>query len=206
MDNSATTQLKDELRARLRHWRRSLTPADGALAGAEIAGRLPAMPVFERARRILAYCSMPSEVDTRPLLDCCFRSGKQLCVPAWLRGERRYALAELTARTALRPGPLGISEPVVPQWVAPTAVDLALIPGVAFDRHGGRLGHGGGFFDRLLADFRPDCCRVGLAFDGQMAAAVPMEAHDIGMHLVMTQTQTWICAPVPPAGESAEDG
>lgn len=91
----------------------------------------------------------------------------------------------------------GILEPTGPV-VDPGHIDVAVIPGVAFDRRGGRLGQGAGHYDRLLGRLRPDCLRVGFAFACQMAAHVPTEAHDEAVDVVITEAATHRIVPIAP--------
>ncbi len=119
-------------------------------------------------------------------LAACRRSGKVVCVPALRKRTGRYGWALLEEEAPVQMGRWGILEPAKPRWVAAERLELIVIPGLAFDRVGGRLGHGGGHFDRLLAQGRG--FKVGVAFERQILAAVPSEAHDVPMDAVVTET------------------
>lgn len=197
---------KASLRARMRQWRRTLSAAAAGDAGRALVPRLASVCASRSARRICAYCSTAGEVATGPILEWCHATGRAICVPAWQPGPRRYGLAWFRPGMLLRPGPLGIPEPADPEWVAPTVpIDIALVPGLAFDLRGGRLGHGGGHFDRLLAGLPGPCFRIGLAFDAQIVDAVPMNALDVHMHMTITQTHAWVCHPALPDGSAEVD-
>lgn len=147
-----------------------------------------------RPRCPLIYVASPREVDTAPLLDHllsadCLAAGGTLVVP-FCEGDH-LRLFHLFAREELAPGKFRILEPRQElrrpeREISPQEIDLALIPGVAFDRHGGRLGYGRGYFDRLLALVPPAVPRVGLGFACQVAEEpIPTEPHDVPLtHLV----------------------
>jgi len=131
----------------------------------------------------------PAQSTGRLLLD------RQLLVP-YCQGED-LQLFRLRAMAELEPGVFGILEPRRPlrQWLDRQAtihqVDLAVVPGVAFDRRGGRLGHGRGYYDRLLAQARPETVLVGLAYQCQILPEVPMLPSDIYMNMVITESHTY---------------
>lgn len=145
-----------------------------------------ARPEWTAARAVAAYVAQLREVQTADLIESAYAAGKRVCVPAWRADQQGYAFAWLARDAGLKPGRMGILEPTRPDWVNPSDLDLVLVPVVAFDAHGRRLGHGGGHFDRLLS--RCPAVKVGLAFEAQRLAAVPVEAHDVGLDLVVTET------------------
>jgi len=106
-------------------------------------------------------------------------------VPAFRPGTKDYALAWLGAGVKLRPGRMGILEPAPAQWAEPAAVGAVLVPGVAFDRSGGRLGRGGGYYDRLLRGLR--AVKVGVAFEAQLVGVVPAGPTDQRVDWVVTE-------------------
>ena len=125
-------------------------------------------------------------MQTAPLIAACRRAGKRICVPAYDARAEHYRFAWLTENDALTRGRWGIPEPAVPEWVeAPEkTVHLVLVPGLQFDRARRRLGHGGGYFDRLLEGLT--ACKIGLAAEAQLARRVPVEEYDVVMDLVVT--------------------
>ncbi|MEX0792395.1 MAG: 5-formyltetrahydrofolate cyclo-ligase [Pirellulaceae bacterium] len=150
-----------------------------------------------RPRCPLIYVASPREVETAPLLDhlllvAHLTEGATLVVP-FCDGDH-LRLFRLRDRDELAPGRFRILEPREElrrpeREISPENIDLALIPGVAFDRQGGRLGYGRGYFDRLLAHFPPAAPRIGLGFACQIAAEpIPTEPHDIPLtHLITEQ-------------------
>ncbi len=191
MGQHSTTAAREEVNPKatarrevLRH-RSRLHPDWIARASLDIARAVQARPEWAAARTLSAYLAQPAEVQTGALIDAAFAAGKRVAVPAWQPELNSYAFAWLESGAPLRPGRLGIPEPAAPRWVSPSELDLLLVPLVAFDRHGRRLGHGGGYFDRLLS--RAGGLKVGLAFEVQRLTAVPAEGHDVGLDLIITE-------------------
>ena len=153
---------------------------------------------------MLVYVDAGSEVSTGFALPAVIAGGKRIVVP-WCRPETgELGLFRLDHVDELAVGAHGILEPRsdlrtrADRLVMPAEIDLAFVPGVAFDRTGGRLGQGRGYYDRLLANVRADAVLVGLAFDAQIVAAVPADPHDVGMDVVVTETHVY-----PGRGRSA---
>ncbi len=177
---------KEAWRARLRAARAAVAEAPREAAALAVAGHLTALPAWTAAETLLAYAASASELPTRPLLEAALAAGKRLCLPR-VDGEG-LILHRVTALGELRPGYRGILEPPpAAPVVAPAEVDLALVPGVGFDRHGVRLGQGGGHYDRLLARLPARCTVCGLAFACQVVARLPHAAHDRPVALVVTE-------------------
>lgn len=180
---------KTRLRAEVLARRDAL--ADGGSRSASIVDRVRRLPEYAAAHTVALFIGVRSEVETLPLVEAALAEGKRVAVP-WVSGDdlRLFALAR---SSELAPAAFGLLEP--PGWlrnaharnVAPASVDLFLVPGVAFDRLGGRLGHGRGFYDRLLARSRPGVPLVALAFECQVVEAVPMTHSDVAMHAVVTE-------------------
>jgi 5-formyltetrahydrofolate cyclo-ligase len=144
---------------------------------------------------VAAYASYGSELDTRPLLQAVLAGGKALILPRVNRAARRldlYRVADLAG--SLAPGPWGIPEPW-PDACPPAAIgeaDLVVVPGVVFDVAGGRIGHGAGYYDRLLRGLAAGSPPlVAGAFDLQVVPEVPMDAHDRRVDLVLTESHTY---------------
>jgi 5-formyltetrahydrofolate cyclo-ligase len=194
MTNSSAPANDDKaaIRARLRQIRNALEAPWVREASERIQERARRLPEFGAARVVCAYLALPHEAQTDGLLRTAWERGKRVCVPA-LQPERGcYRLAWLRRDAALVRGPLNVMQPADPVWVEPRAIDFAAIPGVAFDPLGGRLGHGGGHYDRLLADARYGFrFKAGLAFECQIVAAVPRQTHDLCMDAVVTEQQVY---------------
>lgn len=188
---------KADLRQAVQAQRRALGPADVEARSRSAQSRLMALPAFDAATRVFCYLALPHEVQTGRIL----AGAPSACVPCFRPASNDYGLCDWSADAALVEGRFGVNEPADPRSVDAGAVDLAVVPGLAFDGGGGRVGHGGGFYDRLLAAIRdarrearrPPALRVGIAFDFQVFDRVPAEAWDIPMDLVLTDERVIEC-------------
>jgi 5-formyltetrahydrofolate cyclo-ligase len=171
--------------------RDALTPAQHRSASQAIAARIAALPSFTAAHCILLTLPFRSEWDTRPLIAAAQASGKVVALPR-VDGDTRmldlHAVRDVARDTA--PGYRGIHEPAIglPR-VERADIDWVLVPGVAFDVAGRRLGYGGGYYDRLLALLSPQAPRVAGAFDLQVVAAAPAAPHDLIVDVIATETR-----------------
>jgi 5-formyltetrahydrofolate cyclo-ligase len=186
---------KQELRRKILEARRALAPQHVAEAGRAIAELVVALPEFARASRLGLYAALPDEVPTRDLFEAARAAGKTRLLPRLLGDE--IELAAVEHWEDLRRGRYGVLEP--PAWAAaatPGTGELLLIPGVAFDSGGFRLGRGGGHYDRLLGRLRGPSC-FGLAFELQIVDRVPRQPHDRPVQGVVTERMV---RRVPAAG------
>lgn len=136
------------------------------------------------------------EVRTADLVTQALQTGKKVVVPYCVGDDLKLFL--LADRAELSAGTLGIPEPKeslrsrAERQVAPEELDLLAVPGLAFDRSGGRVGHGRGYFDRLLRHLRPDACSIGLAFECQLFDWVPMDSHDVPLDGIVTEERIYL--------------
>lgn len=187
---------KTRIRDRIRELRRHLAPEWIAEAGAEAQSLLRDRQEWKAAQRVCSYLALPYEVQTGALVKDCWKSGKQLLVPAFRKEKSRYEPA-LYAGGALLSGYGGVPEPEEPVWIengSPArAIDLAVVPGMAFDRRGGRVGHGRGHYDRLLSlNTMRSSFKLGLAFEFQLVDEAPCDAHDVRMDAVVTELNVYM--------------
>ena len=180
---------KQSLRRSIKARCRELDPETVRSKSGRIQATVMGLSQFEEAANVACYLSTGQEVMTDRLIEACRDAGKTVAVPARVPSEGRYRLSRLRRDTRLVTGALGIQEPAAPEWIDESTVGLFLVPGVAFDADGGRLGHGGGHYDRLLCGDTPGpAFKIGLAFDCQIVAAVPMEPMDVRMDAVVTES------------------
>ena len=157
----------------------------------QIVDKFVSLPEFARAGTVMFYVDVRSEVRTRQHFPMALASGKKIVIPYCVAGE--LELFHLESMDELELGMYRILEPraelrtVLEKKVAIEQLDLIMVPGVAFDRRGGRSGHGKGYYDKLLEHARPDTPLVALAFECQMFDSVPMQEHDIFMDRVVTE-------------------
>ncbi|HKQ29832.1 MAG TPA: 5-formyltetrahydrofolate cyclo-ligase [Burkholderiales bacterium] len=198
------TGSKSELRRRLREQRRALTPIARRAAAEELASLVSATRAFRVARRIACYAPADGEIDTAPLMKRMARLNKRCYVPVLSRIDYdRLWFAPADTRAVRAPNRFGILEPRVSpqQLVRARELDLILLPLVAFDETGQRLGMGGGFFDRSLAFLawrehwrKPHL--IGLAYDFQKVAALPRESWDVPLDAVVTERNVYVTPAV----------
>lgn len=162
-----------------------------------ILRRATLLPEYQSAQTVLFYVDVRDEVRTRFTVQQILRTDSKVVVVPWCAGAE-LRLFRLTNWSQLAPGRFDVLEPKPelreePRHVRePRDIDLALVPGVAFDTLGGRIGHGCGFYDRLLADFPLSTELVGLAYECQIFPPLPVEPHDIGMDRVVTESQVYL--------------
>jgi 5-formyltetrahydrofolate cyclo-ligase len=189
---AALREAKSALR-RLILARRDAQSADvHAAASKSIAERISMHSAFAAARTILLTLPFRGEWDTRPLALATIAAGKTVVVPR-VDGVARmldlHSIADLDRD--LVGGYQGIPEPRADRPKVPRdAIDFVLVPGVAFDLRGRRLGYGGGYYDRLLPLLSPGVARIAGAFDLQLVDLVPAAPHDIAVDAIVTESRT----------------
>ncbi|WP_456433633.1 5-formyltetrahydrofolate cyclo-ligase [Thermosulfuriphilus sp.] len=190
---------KKDLRKRFLEVRGGLSPEVRALASRKITESVLNWPLFRSVQVVLLYASFRDEVDTWGLFGEVLRLGKCVLLPRTFPTERRLRLYKIEdPERDLAPGYAGILEPHPGLSEADQAPELIFVPGVAFDCHGGRLGYGGGYYDRLLMDY-PLAIRVGLAFSVQVVERLPLEEHDQLVDFLVTEQSfsRTRCGPAP---------
>jgi 5-formyltetrahydrofolate cyclo-ligase len=182
--------------------RSGLPEAFRAAASRDVAARLAALPAWERAGTIALHAALGAEVGTDEIARRAAAAGKRIAWPRLAAGGRAMEFAACGA-AELVPGPSrALEPPASAPALPPEAIDLAVVPGVAFDDRGGRLGRGRGHYDATLALLRPGAARVGIAFDVQVVPAVPGEPHDVALDAVVTEKR--VVGPMA-AGTGAGD-
>jgi 5-formyltetrahydrofolate cyclo-ligase len=156
-----------------------------------ILDRFTALPEYAAARVVMYYVDVRSEVRTRHYLPEALRHDKTIIVPYCVDGE--LELFHLTSMDELSVGMYKILEPrpelrnLPEKRFRPEQLDLVMVPGVAFDRSGARMGHGFGYYDKLLQHARADAPLIALAFECQLFPEIPTQAHDIFMDRIITE-------------------
>jgi 5-formyltetrahydrofolate cyclo-ligase len=158
---------------------------------ARIHAAVLALPEWAAARTISTYVGVGAEVATLPLIETALAQGKRVAVPR-VEGSS-LTLYRIEATTELEPAPFGLLEPGREyrrknRRLVATEVHLFLVPGLAFDRNGGRLGYGKGYYDALLGRVKSRIPTVGLAFDIQVIDEVPMTETDVRLSCIVTET------------------
>ena len=192
------TNKKKVIRERIRSLRCGFDSVWIEQASPLVTGKVLALPQFESARVVSCYLSLPHEVQTQDLIERCWQSGKRVCVPSLEKTSRDYELAWLEAGEETTRGPVKIRQPKKIRRAQPADVDLMIVPAMAFDRRGNRLGHGYGHYDRLMA--KCPGYKIGLVFEVQIVDEVPVEAQDVSVDIVVTERNLY--PPRAFAGES----
>ena len=181
---------KKELRGEIRRRLDALSPAERQLKNTAIAFELLHLPEFRRARTVMLFASLPDEVDTAPIIAAALSGGRRVGLPRCQAQSHNLDVVEIQdpARD-LAPGYHGIQEPTGDHLIVPEDLDFILVPGLAFNAAGLRLGRGAGYYDRFLA--RPDvtAVRCSIAFDCQVVDAVPRETHDLPVQIILTESR-----------------
>jgi 5-formyltetrahydrofolate cyclo-ligase len=155
-----------------------------------------ALPEYATAEVVMFYIDVRSEVRTRLDLELALKSGKTLVVP-WCNAEGELELFRLDSMDELELGMYRILEPRAELRTLPEkqvdveSLDLIMVPGVGFDRRGARMGHGKGYYDKLLQHARRDTPLVALAFECQLFDEIPVAHHDIFMDKIITEDHVY---------------
>ena len=182
-------QTKAQLRQELLPLRRALPPEEKQRIDREIAARVLQLDCFAQAQTVFLYYSTEEEISTREILHACWERGKTVCVPKCLAGHQMAArricsLADLTEQTYGIPEP-GAHCPEIP----PEQIDLCIVPSLACDRAGYRLGYGGGFYDRFLC--RTDAVTAALCAADRVFDRLPIDEFDISCRYIITEDEVW---------------
>lgn len=180
---------------RLAYAARNAQPDKDAVS-AEICRRVICEPWYQQAHTILWYLHCRSEVRTLNVIQEQLTAGKRIVVPYCTvdaRGSKCLGLWHLGSIEELQPGMWNILEPPRDRWwdadkrIGPAELDAVIVPGVAFDSKGGRLGNGAGYYDRLLSQVRADTVLAGVCYESQLLPQIDMQSHDIYMDWVVTE-------------------
>lgn len=183
-----TSDRKAALRQRLLAARASVDATWRASASAAITATVQTLPEVAASRNTLGYAAFGTEVDIDALLRSWIAAGVAVHLP-FVDGEDLGIAVVGDLDADLAPGWGGVREPDPAHRVPadPAVLDVAVVPGVGFDRAGHRLGYGGGHFDRLLARLAPGSTIIGVAFSTQVVTQLPSDDHDIGVDVLVTE-------------------
>jgi len=189
---------KAALRSRLLAARALLTPGQRAEAARALRDAVLAMPQAQMAGTVAAYYSIGTEPDTHALVYALWKRGSYVLLPL-LRPDLDLDWASYEGPGSLRPGPRGLTEPTEPArgTNAVAGADLMIVPALAVDRRGVRLGRGGGSYDRALERLGTQVPAVALLYDGELLDRVPAGAHDQRVRLVARPSQGITSLPLP---------
>lgn len=187
---------KSELRERVRDMRQRLSPQDIAALGAKVQANAIRSDQFLSAKTAALYLPLPGEVPTGDIVGAARSMGKRVAVPSSRIAPGEYRFAWLDADAETSAGRYGIAEPVDACAAAPSDIDLVVLPGLAFDQHGGRIGQGAGIYDRLLRRYRGTT--LALAFSFQLFQDLPQHEHDHAVDYLATESGFYSCGAANP--------
>ena len=173
---------KDELRRAIRARKRAMTEEEITEKSVRLGQLFRASHWYQEADTIYGYLPYNQEVRTVPMLEQALRDGKRVAVPKCYGDEMKFIYLDDLTRVA--PGYAGIPEPIADEPVADDETALMLMPGLAFDREGHRIGYGGGFYDKFLSR-EPNHPTLALCYDFQLLPHLDTEEHDIPVDTVL---------------------
>lgn len=173
---------KQALRSRIREMKRAMTLQEIEAASLRLGKLFAATPQYHQARTIYGYLPYNQEVRTTPILEQALRDGKQVAVPKVYGDEMKFIVMEDLSQ--VERGYAGIPEPIADGPVADDPTALVLMPGLAFDKQGHRIGYGGGFYDKFLAS-EPDHPTIALCYEFQVLDTLETEEFDIPVDQVI---------------------
>lgn len=176
---------KKAIRAEVLAARNAIPAAERARRSEAIAKRLVALPDVAEASTVMVFSSFGSEVDTAPIIERLAARGARVLLPRIM--DREMHAVAYAPGDPVTTAPFGAREPRDGEPVDPREIDVVVTPGLAFDRHGNRVGYGGGFYDRFLKETRSDVPRVGLCFALQVLGEVPQGQADQPVTHIVTE-------------------
>lgn len=180
-------QSKSDIRKQIIEYRDSIDLKVRRQWDENIFNKLINSEVFEKAQTIFAFVSFRSEVDTHKIISHAIKEGKTVCVPKIESKQKGIEIFKIGSFDQLKEGYFGILEPDESCPLADREnIDIILMPGVAFDRQGGRIGYGAGFYDRFLTNMKKRVDKIALAYDLQLIDIIPMDEHDVRIDGVIT--------------------
>ncbi|MBI5328310.1 MAG: 5-formyltetrahydrofolate cyclo-ligase [Deltaproteobacteria bacterium] len=149
---------------------------------------------LEYAKRLSLYASFKNEVLTDNIFEYAIAHGKEVFFPRIVRGKKKLMFLRVHGKEDMAPGSYYIKEPVNHRENHPddrpaAALDIIVVPGIAFDANGNRLGYGRGYYDKALSSLKAKCLMIALAFDFQILDKIPAETHDVKMDMIITENR-----------------
>ncbi|MCR5439293.1 MAG: 5-formyltetrahydrofolate cyclo-ligase [Selenomonas sp.] len=192
MEGLSVKEAKRALRNRATAARKALAESYRDAASSRMLAILFGLPAYQKAKTVFLYASMPDEVQLYELMKQALADGKTVCLPL-ITGKGTMEAMAFSSLSDLVTGEYGILtvDKSKGTLVSPSAIDLIVVPGAAFDHKGGRLGLGAGFYDRFMTERAPQGYRCALAFSCQLVDKVPMEPHDAVVQYVITENEAF---------------
>ncbi|MGI6113438.1 MAG: 5-formyltetrahydrofolate cyclo-ligase [Mahellales bacterium] len=179
---------KDSIREKVLRVRNNLTPDQIRSMSLDIFNTFINLDQAKGSSTIMIFLSFGSEVITDNIIEWAWQTNKKVAVPICRPKTREMVPSIIDSFDQVKPGYFGIRQPKE-ELVRPidkNEIDLIVVPSVAFDKNGYRVGYGGGYYDRFLADIKKDVPKIGIAFDCQVVSRVPTDEYDIPVDLIVT--------------------
>lgn len=190
MSENISISRKKEIRAAMMRLRSDLAPEKVQALSEAIQNRILESRVFRTSSAIMAYMPIKNEVRTERLIRNCLASGRTVLLPRVVDAESMEAVPVKNLDADLRSGAMGIMEPDPSIPAAdPEIIDLVILPGIAFDRRGYRLGFGAGYYDRFIPRLRKDCILLAPAYSFQVLDQIPAGPYDQPVHWIVTEKE-----------------
>ena len=188
-DADAIALAKRQTRQRVRASLASMSEQQRCDASRAACLRIASMPAFIKAQTVMLYLPLAGEADCTLLLAQCLREGRPVCVP---RVDWSSRTIDAVSVASLEEGALTVDEhglrvPRDGRAIAPRQINVVIVPALAFDERGRRLGRSGGFYDRFLARLPASALTIGLAFERQIVEDLPIAPHDVAVRMVATE-------------------
>jgi len=185
---------KAELRKEILQKRDSIEPSVKKIKDKAVIARLKGLYEFKSAKTLLLYASFRSEVDTHKLIKESLEAQKRVLLPRVNYSLKKLEIREIESLNDIEKGHWGIPEP---KRATPlrdlNEADLIIVPGVCFDRKGGRIGYGAGYYDKLLKGLNKSIPVIAIAYDEQVVEEIPLEAHDRRVDMIITDREVIYC-------------
>jgi 5-formyltetrahydrofolate cyclo-ligase len=187
--------MKDIIRKGVLEIRNRLSEEDVDRLSGSIFQNLSQSSFFEHSKHVMVYLDFKHEVKTDRIISYCLENGKSVYIPICIPETHELCISRLTALSELSRGHFGIREPR-PEYIRlsdSSNIDLVLVPGVAFDKAGNRVGFGAGYYDRFLKRLRPGVVKAALAYSFQVVDIVPSDEYDIPVDYIITEKTAEKC-------------
>lgn len=182
---------KKEIRKKILEYRETIDVNERQRWDEIIFNRLINSELYKGASTIFTFASFKSEVDTHKIIEYAINDKKTICVPKIESKEKGIEIFKIEGFNQLKKGYFGILEPIEScPPVDSNDLDLILMPGVAFDRSGGRLGYGAAFYDRFLSNMNKKVRKIAIAYHFQVLQDIPMYEHDVRIDGIITEEET----------------
>ncbi|MHC1683651.1 MAG: 5-formyltetrahydrofolate cyclo-ligase [Clostridiaceae bacterium] len=178
--------LKSKLREKIGNLRELLSEEEKVKQDEIIYKKLIESDFYMNSKVVFIYVSFGKEVDTLRIINKLLEDGKVVCVPKVINKKEGMRAIRINSLNQLIVGYFGVLEPTVEDEMIPENIDLCVLPGLAFDNQGGRLGYGGGFYDRFLCKVSEDTKLIAVAYTFQILDNVPMESYDFRIQGIIT--------------------